>query len=107
MATRARMPLDAKDCPVARNPAAWLVRGLIRSYQLLLSPVLPPSCRFEPTCSCYAMEAVARHGALRGSWLAVLRLLRCHPWGGAGFDPVPDPTLEPRPELPIRPERAF
>jgi putative membrane protein insertion efficiency factor len=66
-----------------------LLRGLIRGYQLLLSPVLPPACRYLPTCSDYAAEAVQRHGALRGSWLAVCRLARCHPWGGSGYDPVP------------------
>jgi len=66
-----------------------LLRGLIRGYQLLLSPVLPPACRYLPTCSDYAAEAVLRHGALRGSWLAVCRLARCHPWSGSGYDPVP------------------
>lgn len=67
-----------------------IVYGLIRLYQWVISPVLPPSCRYAPSCSQYAAEAVMRHGALRGGWLAVRRLLRCHPWGGAGFDPVPD-----------------
>lgn len=66
-----------------------LLRGLIRAYQLLLSPLLPPSCRYEPSCSHYAAEAIAEHGSLRGSWLALRRLLRCHPWGGSGYDPVP------------------
>ncbi|MDT7941689.1 MAG: membrane protein insertion efficiency factor YidD [Bacteroidota bacterium] len=62
---------------------------LIRLYQYLLSPYLPRSCRYEPTCSVYAIEAIRRHGAWRGSWLAIKRLLRCHPWGGSGYDPVP------------------
>ena len=62
---------------------------LIRGYQLFLSPVLPPSCRFTPSCSQYALEAVTRHGALRGSWLAARRLARCHPFHSGGFDPVP------------------
>jgi len=66
------------------------LRGLIRAYQLLLAPVLPPSCRYLPSCSQYADEAIARHGALRGSWLALGRVCRCHPWGGHGYDPVPD-----------------
>lgn len=61
----------------------------IRFYQLLISPLLPPACRFEPTCSVYAMEAILRFGILRGGWLAARRLLRCHPWGGSGYDPVP------------------
>jgi uncharacterized protein len=63
----------------------------IRAYQVLVSPVLPPSCRFLPSCSEYAAEAIARHGALRGMGLALRRLGRCHPWGGSGFDPVPEP----------------
>ncbi len=69
--------------------AGMVLRILIRGYQLLLSPVLPGACRFYPTCSEYAAEAVARRGALRGGWLAVNRIGRCHPWGDAGFDPVP------------------
>ena len=68
-----------------------LLRGLIRAYQLVLSPLLPPSCRYLPSCSEYAAEAIAVHGAAFGSWLALRRLLRCHPWGGSGFDPVPSP----------------
>ncbi len=68
-----------------------LLRALIRVYQLLVSPILPPnSCRFLPSCSAYGMEAVEKHGALLGSWLIVRRILRCHPWGGSGYDPVPD-----------------
>lgn len=65
------------------------LRGVIRAYQLLVSPVLPRSCRYYPSCSHYAAEAVERHGPGRGSLLAARRLLRCHPWGGAGYDPVP------------------
>ncbi|MBV9149254.1 MAG: membrane protein insertion efficiency factor YidD [Candidatus Eremiobacteraeota bacterium] len=63
--------------------------GALRAYKLLISPVLPAACRFEPTCSQYAAEAIAKHGAIRGVSLAVGRLLRCHPWGSSGFDPVP------------------
>lgn len=68
----------------------------VRAYRLLVSPWTPPSCRFTPTCSAYAIEALERHGALRGSWLAVRRIARCHPWGGFGYDPVPtdDPAKE-------------
>ncbi len=61
----------------------------IRFYQLCISPMLPSACRFTPTCSQYAIEAVMRHGLLRGGWLAIRRILRCHPWGGSGYDPVP------------------
>jgi putative membrane protein insertion efficiency factor len=63
----------------------WLIRG----YQLLLSPLWPGACRFEPSCSHYAQEALLRHGTWRGAGLAAWRVLRCHPWGGSGLDPVP------------------
>lgn len=69
----------------------------VRTYQLLLGPVLPPSCRYYPSCSNYAIEALQRHGPLAGLWLAVLRILRCHPWGGDGVDPVPEPFQGPPP----------
>lgn len=61
----------------------------IRFYQRFVSPMFPPCCRFTPTCSAYAIEALQKHGALRGAWLALRRILRCHPWGGSGYDPVP------------------
>lgn len=64
--------------------------GLVRAYRLLLSPWLGGACRFEPTCSVYAIQALERHGAARGSWLAARRLLRCHPGCPGGADPVPD-----------------
>jgi putative membrane protein insertion efficiency factor len=67
-----------------------LLRGLIRGYQLFISPVLAPSCRYLPSCSDYAAEAIERHGALAGTWLALRRIARCHPWGGSGYDPVPE-----------------
>lgn len=62
---------------------------LIRGYQRFLSPIIPPSCRFTPSCSQYALEAVARYGLIRGTWLGGRRLLRCHPFHPGGFDPVP------------------
>lgn len=65
------------------------LKSLIRGYQLLLSPILGASCRFTPSCSDYASEAIERHGALRGSWLAVKRIARCHPLCHGGYDPVP------------------
>jgi putative membrane protein insertion efficiency factor len=65
------------------------IQFALRGYKRWISPMLPNACRFVPTCSEYAMEAVERHGALRGSWLAVTRLLRCHPLARAGYDPVP------------------
>ena len=69
---------------------AKLLMGAIRFYQRGISPLGPPRCRFHPTCSRYAHDAIKRHGAGRGSWLATRRILRCHPWGGSGFDPVPE-----------------
>jgi len=66
-----------------------LLAGLIRLYQIVVSPLLPPACRFYPSCSRYALEAITRHGALRGSALALARLARCHPWNPGGVDFVP------------------
>jgi putative membrane protein insertion efficiency factor len=74
------------------SPLSWprrFLAGLIRGYQLTLSRALPPSCRFHPSCSQYALEAVTRHGALKGTWLAARRLARCHPFHPGGYDPVP------------------
>jgi putative membrane protein insertion efficiency factor len=67
---------------------SWLLVALIRLYQWTLSPLLGPACRFEPTCSAYAIEAVRRYGPLGGSWLALRRLARCHPLGDHGYDPL-------------------
>ena len=63
---------------------------LIRIYQLFISPLLPSSCRFQPTCSQYAKVALERHGLFYGGWLAIKRIFSCHPWGGSGYDPVPE-----------------
>ena len=62
---------------------------LVRFYQVCISPLKPPTCRFTPTCSAYALEAFRKHGPFKGLYLTVRRLLRCHPWGGSGYDPVP------------------
>lgn len=69
---------------------AWPLIALVVTYQWTIAKLLPPACRFEPTCSWYAREALARHGAFRGTWLAARRLTRCRPGGGFGYDPVPD-----------------
>jgi len=67
----------------------WLLLFLLRLYKMVISPILPPMCRFEPTCSVYAMNAVEKYGAVHGSWLALKRLFRCHPFHPGGWDPVP------------------
>ena len=76
------------------NLAQHILLGMLRLYRWVVSPTLTvlcgAACRFEPTCSVYAMDAVRRHGAVRGGWLAVKRLARCQPWGGCGCDPVPE-----------------
>ncbi len=71
------------------SPLAKMMLLLIRFYQYAISPLIPPRCRFTPTCSQYAVEAVQKHGALKGGWLALKRIARCHPFGGSGHDPVP------------------
>lgn len=66
--------------------------GLIRVYQVALSPLFPSACRYTPTCSQYAIEALQKHGIFKGSWLAAKRIGSCNPWGGSGYDPVPEPS---------------
>ncbi|MYA90031.1 MAG: membrane protein insertion efficiency factor YidD [Boseongicola sp. SB0662_bin_57] len=73
------------------SPLAWILALLVRAYRLTLSPWIGHHCRFQPTCSAYALEALERHGGVKGGWMALKRILRCHPWGGAGVDNVPDP----------------
>ena len=76
----------------------WLVKQLLRGYQLVISPLLGQRCRFYPTCSQYAIEAVERHGVIRGLWLSVRRVARCHPFHPGGFDPVPGASNGKAPE---------
>lgn len=83
---------------ISRLPGLVLI-GLVRAYQLVISPLTPPTCRFYPSCSQYAVIALTRHGAVRGTWLAVRRLLRCHPWNPGGVDDVP-PAAAHRPRSP-------
>ena len=74
---------------VIKKIAGSLLIFLVRAYQAMISPWLMPSCRYSPTCSEYAAQAIQKYGAFKGGWLALKRLLRCHPWGGHGYDPVP------------------
>ena len=95
--------LDAEERPAGlAGPAArewgrvariagWPLLAVLWIYRRFVSPVLPPACRFHPSCSLYAAEAIVAHGPIRGTWLAVRRLLRCHPWNAGGPDPVPPP----------------
>lgn len=71
------------------KPVTWLFTAAIRLYQWCLAPLIGPACRYMPSCSEYAHEAIVTHGPLTGIWLALRRLCRCHPWGGDGWDPVP------------------
>ena len=71
------------------NPLTKLFIAFIRFYQLVISPILPSACRYTPTCSAYGIEALKKHGAIRGSVLTIKRIMRCNPWGGHGEDPVP------------------
>ncbi|MAQ45559.1 MAG: membrane protein insertion efficiency factor YidD [Confluentimicrobium sp.] len=75
---------------------ARLLAVPVHGYRLFLSPWLGANCRYQPTCSAYALEALEIHGAARGGWLALRRILRCHPWGGSGHDPVPPADTPPR-----------
>ncbi|QJF50239.1 membrane protein insertion efficiency factor YidD [Roseobacter ponti] len=72
------------------SPVARLLALPVRVYRLLFSPWVGHNCRYQPTCSAYALEALERHGAWRGAWLTCRRIARCHPWGQSGYDPVPD-----------------
>lgn len=74
---------------------ARILIGVVRLYQLAVSPWMPGACRYTPTCSSYAIDAIDGHGPVRGSWLAMKRLARCHPWGGYGYDPVPSTSGVP------------
>jgi uncharacterized protein len=83
-----------------------ILLGLIRGYRLVLSPLWPPTCRFVPTCSQYALDAITSHGVLKGSGLSVARICRCHPWHPGGYDPVPPPQAAAPMTAPIdQPER--
>lgn len=89
------MKLSDRNTISLRRMAVAALKAPVHAYRYLISPLLPPSCRYTPTCSAYALEAIDVHGPLRGTWLAARRILTCHPiaflGGGSGFDPVPPP----------------
>ncbi|HEX3791314.1 MAG TPA: membrane protein insertion efficiency factor YidD [Pseudonocardiaceae bacterium] len=91
-------PASARSDPRV-GPVARVLVLAVRGYKTWISPLLPPSCRFYPSCSAYAAEALVVHGALKGTWLAARRLLRCGPWHPGGFDPVP-PRTPTQPTVP-------
>ncbi|MBQ5357985.1 MAG: membrane protein insertion efficiency factor YidD [Alistipes sp.] len=78
-----------RSVKVCKRVCAFPFIVLVRFYQLCISPLTPAACRFTPTCSQYALEALKKYGPIKGGWLALRRILRCHPWGGSGYDPVP------------------
>lgn len=88
-ATHKEPTRNYQDPDSIRGPRAIFL-GLIRLYQMTLSRALPPACRFRPSCSQYSYEAIARYGIVRGGWLAITRIARCHPFNPGGYDPVPD-----------------
>lgn len=93
MTSRAPVPAEATPGPWGKPRAAWLLMLPVWLYRVLISPWKPPTCRFRPTCSHYAFDALRRHGPWRGTWLTLHRLGRCQPFGEPGFDPVPpEPT---------------
>ena len=73
-----------------RRPVAEFFVLFVRFYQTAISPLLPSACRYTPSCSAYGIEALRKHGAIRGGWLTIKRIARCNPWGGSGYDPVPE-----------------
>ena len=79
------------------DPVRWALIGLLRLYRVAISPLYGQVCRYHPTCSAYALEAVTLHGSIRGTWLAARRVLRCHPWASGGYDPVPPSRSTPAP----------
>jgi len=81
---------------VRYDPVRWVLIALLRAYRVTISPLYGQVCRYHPSCSAYALDAVSTHGSLRGTWLAARRLLRCHPWAAGGYDPVPPPNRTAR-----------
>lgn len=84
-----RQPWWRRALHIVRQALCWALIVPIKFYQHFISPFTPPMCRYTPTCSHYAVEAIMKHGPIKGTWLAIKRILRCNPWGGSGYDPVP------------------
>ncbi|WP_375477871.1 membrane protein insertion efficiency factor YidD [uncultured Jatrophihabitans sp.] len=100
--------MSASPVHARPRPAVRAVVAVLRLYRMAVSPLRPPACRYVPTCSAYAVEALETHGLLRGAWLSVRRLLRCHPFHAGGHDPVPPrvgrtaaPTADPEATAPV------
>ncbi len=89
MTTETKKPKEKSNLVKVMIVLAYPFVLLIRFYQMFISPVLPPSCRFTPTCSAYTLEALKKYGLIKGGYLGFKRIIRCHPWGGSGYDPVP------------------
>ena len=79
-----------------KNVLTWILLLPVYFYRAVISPLMPPSCRYTPTCSQYTIEALKKHGPFRGFYLSVKRIISCNPWGGSGYDPVPDPKPKKR-----------
>lgn len=77
------------NCVLQLNIFQYIIIGLVKFYKAVISPILPSTCRFDPTCSTYMIEAIKEWGAMKGTWLGLKRIGRCNPWGGNGYDPVP------------------
>ncbi|MFZ6038584.1 MAG: membrane protein insertion efficiency factor YidD [Bacteroidota bacterium] len=79
---------------ILRNIVIQILLAPVYFYRFAISPLTPPSCRYTPTCSQYAIEALKKHGPIKGSWLSAKRILSCNPWGSSGYDPVPEPKVK-------------
>ena len=85
---------------ILRNIVIQILLAPVYFYRFAISPLTPPSCRYTPTCSQYAIEALKKHGPIKGSWLSAKRILSCNPWGGSGYDPVPEPKVKVKQDRP-------
>lgn len=81
---------------IIKNVLTWILLLPVYFYRAVISPLMPPSCRYTPTCSQYTIEALKKHGPFKGSYLSAKRIISCNPWGGSGYDPVPDPKPKKR-----------